>query len=43
MGRGLLAVASESDALLVDAAPRRVIQRWTDLVADSSKLVEAAP
>ena len=43
MGRGLLAVASESDAQLVETASHRVIQRWTDLVADSSKLAGAAP
>jgi copper chaperone NosL len=43
MGRGLLAVASASDARLVPDAGAGTIKRWADLVTDTSALAESAP
>ena len=42
MGRGLLAVASESDARLVTGSASTV-KRWADLLADASTVGEARP
>jgi copper chaperone NosL len=43
MGRGLLAVTSDAEAQLIETAAPRVVKRWADLLADTTKVTEAAP